>query len=121
MFAGALGVVAGHNWPVFLDFRGGKGFAVVFGLSMGVLPGLTLLAMALALIFGFATRSVVFGIGVGLLAINVLTIATSQGATQISLCLTLSAVVLLTHFGLSYKEVIASIRSRGIWGLFEVD
>ena len=27
MFVGALAVVIGHNWPVFLHFRGGKGVA----------------------------------------------------------------------------------------------
>ena len=28
---GALGVVAGHNWPVYHKFRGGKGAAATFG------------------------------------------------------------------------------------------
>lgn len=34
----ALVVVAGHNWTVFLDFKGGKGIAT----SLGVLIGLTI-------------------------------------------------------------------------------
>ena len=81
MFVGALAVVAGHNWPVFLGFRGGKGVATVLGLSMAVLPVWALVALALSLASGFATRSVVFGIAVGIVAINAFTIATGQDAS----------------------------------------
>ena len=120
MFLGAMAALIGHNWPAFLGFRGGKGVAVIFGLSIAVLPGWTLVSASLSLLFGFATRNVIFGISVGFVAINVLTIATSQGATLISLCLTLSAVVVATHFALARKEVLESVRSKGVWGLFDV-
>ena len=121
LFIAALALVIGHNFPVFLGFRGGKGVAPVFGLSLAVLPFLTLLSVALSLGAGFATRNVVFGVSAGFVALNVLTIATGQSATQIGLCLTLSAVVITTHFALSYRQVWASLRSRGTWGLFEVE
>jgi glycerol-3-phosphate acyltransferase PlsY len=32
----ALAVVAGHNWPVFLRFKGGRGVATGFGVSLGL-------------------------------------------------------------------------------------
>jgi acyl phosphate:glycerol-3-phosphate acyltransferase len=32
----ALAVVAGHNWPVFLKFKGGRGVATGFGVSLGL-------------------------------------------------------------------------------------
>ena len=121
MFAGAMGVLIGHNFPVFLRFRGGKGVATIFGLSLAVLPLLTLLSVALSLAFGLGTRSVVFGISVGMVAINVLTVSTGQTTAQIGLCLTLSAIVVATHFALAYREVWVSVRSKGVWGLFEVE
>jgi len=121
MFAVALGVVVGHNFPVFLGFRGGKGVASIFGLSMAVLPLLTLASVGLSLASGLATRNVVFGIGVGFVALNILTIATAQDAAQIGLCLTLSALVIATLFALSYNDVMAAVRKRGPWGLFEVE
>ncbi len=120
MFVGAMAVLIGNNWPVFLGFRGGKGVAVIFGLSIAVLPGWTLVSAALSLLSGFATRNVVFGISVSFVAINVLTVATSQGATLISLCLTLSTLVAATHFALAGREVMESVRSKGVWGLFDV-
>jgi glycerol-3-phosphate acyltransferase PlsY len=36
---GALAIV-GHNWPVFLRFKGGKGVATTVGALLGVAPGL---------------------------------------------------------------------------------
>ena len=95
--------------------------APIFGLSMAVLPLLTLASVGLSLAPGLATRNVVFGIGVGFVALNILTIATAQDAAQIGLCLTLSALVIATHFALSCREVLASLRQKGLWGLFEVD
>ena len=38
-------IVAGHNWPVFLNFRGGKGAASIFGVSLVLVPGLTLITV----------------------------------------------------------------------------
>ena len=121
MFVGGMAVVIGNNWPLFLGFHGGKGVAAILGLSLAILPLWTLLALALSLIFGLATRSVVFGIAAGIVAINIFTIATSQGATQIGLCLTLSALVVVTHYALTYRAVVSSVQKRGPWGLFETE
>jgi len=43
----AVMAVIGHNWPVFLRFKGGKGVAVTLGALLGIVPaamGLGLLA-----------------------------------------------------------------------------
>ncbi|MBU1061975.1 MAG: glycerol-3-phosphate 1-O-acyltransferase PlsY [Candidatus Omnitrophica bacterium] len=33
-----LAVIAGHNWPVFLKFKGGKGVATSAGVVIGLIP-----------------------------------------------------------------------------------
>jgi len=44
VFLSAVAVLAGHNWPVFLGFRGGKGAATVLGISFAMLPMVTAVA-----------------------------------------------------------------------------
>jgi len=47
----SLAAVAGHNWTVFLGFKGGKGMAT----SLGVLIGLAMQLPGLRVVLGFAT------------------------------------------------------------------
>jgi glycerol-3-phosphate acyltransferase PlsY len=35
---GGLAAVAGHNWPLFLGFRGGRGAATLMGVMLALLP-----------------------------------------------------------------------------------
>jgi glycerol-3-phosphate acyltransferase PlsY len=61
----SLAAVAGHNWTVFLGFKGGKGMATSLGVLIGLamqLPGLrivlglaTLTWLVLFLLFGFVS------------------------------------------------------------------
>ena len=38
VFAVGFAAVAGHNWPVFLKFRGGKGVATAMGVLLTLVP-----------------------------------------------------------------------------------
>lgn len=40
-----LAAIAGHNWPIFLKFRGGKGVATSAGVVIGLIPKIFLLAL----------------------------------------------------------------------------
>ncbi|MBA7602400.1 Glycerol-3-phosphate acyltransferase [subsurface metagenome] len=53
-----LAVVAGHNWPLFLGFRGGKGAATTFGVLLTQLPYPMLILLGVALIPFAITRNV---------------------------------------------------------------
>jgi glycerol-3-phosphate acyltransferase PlsY len=38
LMATGLAAVAGHNWPVFLSFRGGRGEATTIGILLALIP-----------------------------------------------------------------------------------
>lgn len=46
-----LACVAGHLWPVYLGFKGGKGVATSFGVALGLWPYMTICATGAAVIW----------------------------------------------------------------------
>jgi glycerol-3-phosphate acyltransferase PlsY len=54
----ALAAVVGHNWSVFLKFRGGRGVATYFGGMMALSPIAALLGGEFFIISAFTTRFV---------------------------------------------------------------
>jgi glycerol-3-phosphate acyltransferase PlsY len=116
VFLSAVAVLAGHNWPVFLGFRGGKGAATVLGISFAMLPMMTAVATAPAAIVIVMSRNVVLGGAVGFLLLNALTIGTRQPGSLIALCLLLSAIIVATHLAGSWSHYMEAIRTRQ-WGV----
>ena len=121
LYLTAVAVVAGHNWPVFLGFHGGKGAATVMGISLVVLPWLTLLAFGITLLAGLAARNPVGGVTVGFVALNGFTAATGQGWAQVSLCLFLSLIVAATYLGGSWRQTVGAFRQRRWLDLFNFE
>jgi acyl phosphate:glycerol-3-phosphate acyltransferase len=93
----AVGVVAGHVYPVQLGFRGGKGLATAFGAGtvLSPLAGLAAIAVA-AVILGLSRRRVVSA----LTGVTAAPVAATMlyGATPVALGLAaLALVVLIRH------------------------
>lgn len=67
-------VIVGHNWPVFMKFKGGKGVATTIGVMMYVLPLQTFICFIIGVSIAFFTRLVSLGslIGVGISPIAIL-------------------------------------------------
>ncbi len=66
--ASAVAVVAGHDWPIYLGFQGGRGMGPALGAMLILVPK----AMLLSLIFyalGFFTRALGLGVAAGVLAL----------------------------------------------------
>jgi glycerol-3-phosphate acyltransferase PlsY len=98
LYGTSLGAVIGHNWPLFLGFRGGRGAATVFGISLAVMPILTGTSAAGALLAGWLLHNAVVGIVGGFLLLNLLTIVTGQSLVTVTLCLALTFLVGGTYF-----------------------
>lgn len=68
MYIASILVIIGHNWPVLLKFKGGKGVATTIGTMVVILPVVTLICFVIGISIAFATRIVSLGslIGIGL-------------------------------------------------------
>jgi len=58
--------VAGHNWPIFLGFRGGKGGATIMGVLLALIPLEFAISFAITYIVVLITSNPVLGFGAGL-------------------------------------------------------
>lgn len=59
--AAAFGVVLGHDFPVLLNFRGGKGVAATTGILLSLFPVPTLIGISLFILVVVLTRMVSLG------------------------------------------------------------
>ena len=67
ILAAGFAAVVGHNWPVFLKFRGGKGGAAVMGVLLALVPLEFLSGFAITAIIVIITSNPALGMGIGVL------------------------------------------------------
>lgn len=60
LYAG-IGAILGHNWPVVLGFKGGKGIASTIGALIGIHPVVGLIFVAMLIVIIYITRYVSVG------------------------------------------------------------
>jgi glycerol-3-phosphate acyltransferase PlsY len=112
VYSTAILVVIGHNWPVFLGFRGGKGAASILGVSLALFPVLTIIAFVPALLVTLLVRNVVLGALLGFVIFNTSTVVTGQPAELVALCLFLTLLVIATYLGSGRDRLSAAIKAR---------
>ena len=66
VFVVGFAAIAGHNWPVFLKFKGGKGAAITMGVLLALVPAEFGISFAITSIVVIITSNPVLGISVGL-------------------------------------------------------
>lgn len=118
MFITTTLVLAGHNWPVFLRFRGGKGVAVIFGASLSLVPWLTLAALAPAVLVIARLRNVTIGATLGIGLLNILIVVTGQAVDRVALCLFLTFLVSATYLVSIRHQIRFAAKSRRWQDLF---
>lgn len=69
--AAGVAVVVGHNWPVHLRLRGGRGAAPGVGVLLAALPALAIPLGLMALVVLYATNSAIKSLGFFLIAVPV--------------------------------------------------
>ncbi len=56
LYFGAMFAIVGHNWPIYLKFKGGKGVAATMGVMLAFAPYLTIIAMVVFVLTLLITR-----------------------------------------------------------------
>ena len=107
----AIFVVIGHIWPVFINFRGGKGLSAALGTVLVFDYRIALLYLILGLLFIGITRRITFS---GLLALAFLPVYSFLlgHSYQAILAFFFIAVIILY----AHRTIIASLLSRNnLW------
>ncbi len=94
---GGIAVVAGHNWPVLLQFRGGKGTATSLGVFLIYDWKLALAAIIIGLVVLYFGRMVSLTSMVGLVSFFLLTIIMGQPIYEIIFAFILCFFSLFQH------------------------
>jgi acyl phosphate:glycerol-3-phosphate acyltransferase len=93
----ALAAVIGHNFSIFLGFKGGKGVATSFGTVLLLDPGLGLAILPIFVGTTYLTRFVSAGSIIGALAAAVLAVAMQRDIWMVVMCLGLLAMIVFKH------------------------
>jgi len=66
VFVTGLVVVVGHNWPVFLEFNGGRGGATTIGVFFALAPVPGAISFGIMLLLAFVTSNLRLAMGIGI-------------------------------------------------------
>lgn len=97
MFAAALAAVIGHNWSIYVGFRGGKGIAVSVGAYFYLFPQLAVLALLAAVFIVIVTKYVSLGSINFILTMALLLSVTDSGPWYKLLGILLLAIGIYRH------------------------
>lgn len=93
----ALAAVLGHNYSLFLGFRGGKGVATSFGTLLLLDPVLALWTFPIGVSVMLITRYVSAGSMAGGVAAFVLALALGRPLWEVATVLAMAALIFWTH------------------------
>ena len=94
-----LAAVLGHVFPIFANFKGGKGVATLFGMILAIQPGIALSCVVVFLLVLFLTRYVSLSsiLAATMLPVFVLWIWNENEILYRVFALLVALMVLITH------------------------
>ncbi len=98
MLAGAASV-AGHIWPVFLGFKGGKGVATSFGILLVLFPAIAIILLAISASLVAITRFMSLGSIIAAVMLPILLLLSGYDWKYIIFGLALAALIVYLHKG----------------------
>lgn len=109
-----LAAIAGHNWPPWLRFRGGRGMASTLGVLLVLFPvGLAWVLGSLAL--GALTDQVALLHGLGVLSLPLLSLALSQASPITRLTVALVTLMIVKRLEANQGRQALTPSQRRVW------
>lgn len=65
-YIAGISVIVGHNWPVFLGFKGGKGVSTTIGVVLVIMPIVSIICFVIGITIAVITRMVSLGSIIGM-------------------------------------------------------
>ncbi len=99
----AMAAFLGHIWPVLYGFKGGKGIATAFGISLAIRPFMGLILLLCALAGMVLTKKVSFGSIVGAICFPILcwflvpSYSEALGGIYLAWAIVLAAIAIFRH------------------------
>ncbi|PKB66732.1 MAG: hypothetical protein BZY81_06435 [SAR202 cluster bacterium Io17-Chloro-G4] len=97
-FMAGFAVLAGHNWPFHMGFRGGRGAATAIGVLLPTLPVIAIPVAAVTLVVLRLTKKATVALGVFLIAVPVLALVSGYSYALVSYAIAVPVLVGLTHY-----------------------
>lgn len=96
IFAG-LFVVIGHNWPIFLNFKGGKGIATTIGVMTAINPYIVAAIVPIGIVIIIITKYVSLASIMGMIIFPITMLFTHQNIKLVLFSFILSIMALYRH------------------------
>jgi len=93
-----LGAVAGHNWPLYIGFRGGRGESTAIGVLSVLLPQAMLILLAVSAVPFFVTRNTMLVGAILFSPLWLVALLMGASAALVGYSIGLPCLVGLTHF-----------------------
>lgn len=94
---GAIAVIVGHVFPVFLKFKGGKGVATTIGALASIFPMYALIAVLIGVSVIMKTRYVSLGSMSGIVSMTLILYWTKADQYSLSMVSFIALFILFTH------------------------
>ncbi len=111
IYAG-LGVVMGHNWPFYLNFKGGKGVAVTSGILLCINPLASIIITGSMLILIFITKYVSLGSILGMLVMIAYSIVRYRANTEMLILIIIIGAISIFKHRENIKRLIKGKENR---------
>ncbi len=105
IFVAGFAAVAGHNWPIFLGFRGGKGAAATIGVFLALVPREMAISLAILVIVIIITSNFRLAISVGLAFLPLIIWQFNGSGMLIAYSLALSLLLIISNLSDLRKAV----------------